>query len=525
MAAELPAGGAADPSAAARGRLGAFDIGCVVVGGIIGVGIFFTPAKVAARVDTPTQVLVAWGLGGALAVLGALVFAQLVRLVPEFGGTFVYIRRAFGAFPAFLYGWANWLVIQSGALAVISLVLVQYAAQMVHGAGYGVGAGSKVLIGAAAILLFTLLNVLGLRVGKRVQNTLTVAKVAAVFGLVCLGLASAAPTVVAAPARPVQHGWLAAMAGAMLPVLFAFGGWQQGSFVAGAARNPLRDVPLGILGGVAVVVLAYVTVNLTFLDLLGFEGAARSEAIALDATQVALEPHGLGDAAARVLGAMVVLSALGILNTICMAPPYVLHAMAKQGLFFPAAARLHPTFGSPALAVLVQGGFGVVLLLGAYVASRGVAAVPAAGGAADAGVALPHASAKPADGTQDMLGFLLDGVVFVDWLFFGLCGLALLRLWAGAPPGARMPGARTVAVLFSALGFAVAIGAFWTSRWPSVAGLAILAAGIPFYLWMRRTLRPHPQAHPEPHNASFAEPQPAVAAPDRRPASREMHRP
>jgi APA family basic amino acid/polyamine antiporter len=453
--------------------LSAFDIGCVVIGGILGVGIFFTPRAVARAVEGPGEVVLAWSIGGLIAVLGAMVFAELSGRVPGHGGMFAYIHRAFGARPSFLYGWANWLVIQSGAMAVIALVLVDYAAQLV-GLSEPPGDGARIGIAAAAILLFTVLNAFGLRVGRGLQNGLTVVKVVAVFALILLGCfafggeGSELPT--ATPGRDDRDGpgLAARLAAAMLPVLFSFGGWQQGSFVAGAARRA-RDVAVGILVGVAVVVVAYLGVNLAFLALLGFEGARASEAIGADAVRVALTPFGLGDIGARALAALVVVSSLGILNTICLAPPFVLHAMSKEGLFPDFVGRLHPTRHVPVVAILVQGLWAVFLLMSTQAWAR----VSGDGGAGD------------------VLGFLLDGVVFVDWLFFGLCGLALFRLRHAESgdheAGYRIRHPRLVAGAFTLFALSVTTGAVATSPTASLSGLAVCAVG--YVIDLRRSRR------------------------------------
>jgi APA family basic amino acid/polyamine antiporter len=442
---------------APAGELRAFDIGCVVVGGIVGVGIFMTPARVAAAVDTPQQVVLAWSIGGALAVLGALVFAELATLVPGHGGIFRYIHAAFGPVPAFLYGWANWLVIQAGALGVVGLILVDNLEVALGGARFS--ADGKVALAAAVMLAFTLTNLLGLRTGKRVQNALTVAKIGALAGLVALA--------VLAPTRPPEalppprgDGLGAMLAAAILPVLFAIGGWQQGSFLAGAARQPRRDMPLGILGGVGVVVVTYLTVNLAYLSLLGFDAARHSERIGADAAIVAL-----GDQGGRVLAAMVVVSAAGIMNTICMAPPFVLYAMAQAGLFPAAFGRLHPRLGTPVLGVLSQGLWAIALLLLVHAAFGG-------------------------GSTMATLGFVCDGVVFVDWLFFALCGAALLRLRGTRPGALRIPGGGAIALLFLLAAAAVTLGALWQQWQASRAGLLLVLLGLPFALWRRRHAAP-----------------------------------
>ncbi|MBK8096421.1 MAG: amino acid permease [Planctomycetes bacterium] len=440
-----------------RRELTAFDIGCVVVGGIIGVGIFFTPARVAREVDTPSQVMLAWGLGGLLAVLGGLVFAELSTLVPGHGGTFRYIQTAFGRLPAFVYGWANWLVIQAGALGVIALILVDYLNVVLFGEQRMSG-DAKVLVAVITMLLFTATNVVGLRVGKRVQNTLTVLKVLAIATLVALswGTAAAAPV---EPVAPSSRSLPAMLAAAILPVLFAVGGWQQGSFLAGAARR-LYDVPLGLLGGVAVVVVTYLTINLAYLDALGFAGARASQAIGADAAKVIL-----GDVGGRVLAGMVVISAAGIMNTICLAPPYVLYAMAQQGVFPAAFGRLHPTLHTPVLGVLGQGLWGVVLLLSVHLfaRSRGEASV-------------------------DTLGFVCDSVVFVDWVFFAACGAAVLLLRRRAVPGSffRVPGGAVIGALFALASLVVTGGAIVQSPIPSAVGVGLCLLGLPAYLLLMR---------------------------------------
>jgi APA family basic amino acid/polyamine antiporter len=450
-----------------RGTLGAFDLGCVAVGGIVGVGIFFTPAEVARRVDSVEQAMSAWLLGGIGVALGALVFAELAVRHPGHGGTYRYMRESFGRLPAFLFGWSNGFLIQAGASGVIGLVFADNLDVVLFGRS-GVSA-PEVRIGAAilAILAFTGLNVLGLKVGKRVQNTLTVTKVLAVLSIVALAVwvhgdagVTTQPTA-AEPGSP--RGWPAALMAALLPVLFASGGWQQASFLAGAARRPRRDVPLGITVGVLVVVVIYLAVNLAYLDLLGLEGARASEAIAADAARAGLSPYGLGESAAKVLALMVCISSLGILNTICMAPPYVLLTMAEDGVFFKGAARLSTRTHAPVTGVLIQGCWG-------------------------AGLLLIVAAAFDGDPVET-LSFLLDGVVFVDWIFYGLCGLAALRMAGRAPgQGLRFPGGRLVAGGFCLMAAAVAVSSININPGASMAGLGGVGIGAVLYavLWRKR---------------------------------------
>ena len=444
-------------NARGRTRLGAFDIACVVIGGIIGIGIFFTPAQVARSVDAPWQVTAAWSLGGAIAILGALVFARLSRLATGPGGVFEYIRQSFGSRLAFLYGWCNLMIIQSGALAFVALLLVSNLEKAI---AYTFTPFWQHAIATSVLLGLTMINIAGLQLGKGVQNTLTAIKTTAVFAIVVVAILvdPALPAVAeTAPARE-SVGFLVAMSAAMLPVLFSFGGWQHGSFVAMVARNPHRDVPLGIVGGVLVVVLAYICVNLAYLDLLGFDQASESSTIAVDAMQVAFVSGDAGSSKIpQLFAALIVLSAAGLMNTICMAPPYVLQTMAKRGLFFAAVGRLHPRFGTPALGMLVQGLWAAALMWGVYLSF---------------------------ENSIDSLDFLLNGVVFVDWMGFGVCGiglLVLLRRQARAQGQALELGSCILGALFALSALAVTVGALVTKTMPSLVGLGVLLVGIPAY--------------------------------------------
>lgn len=443
-------------------RLGAFDIACVVVGGIIGIGIFFTPAQVARSVDAPWQVTAAWSLGGAIAILGALVFARLSRLCTGPGGVFEYILKSFGTIPAFLYGWCNLMIIQSGALAFVALLLVSNLEKAI---AHEFSTFTQHSIATAVLLGLTLVNIGGLKLGKVVQNTLTAIKTTAVFAIVAVAIfvdPVEASTTVAEPTRQ-NVGFLVAMSVAILPVLFSFGGWQHGSFVATVARNPRRDVPIGIVGGVLVVVVAYISVNLAYLGLLGFDQASESKTIAVDAMQAAFDG---GDAAPskipQLFAALIVLSAAGLLNTICMAPPYVLHTMANRGLFFKSVGRLHPKYDTPALGILLQGVWAVVMMWGVYLFFNN---------------------------SIQSLDFLLNGVVFVDWLGFLACGLGLLvLLWRGSrTDGTKLQwGGFILGGLFALAAFGVTLGALFTKSQPSLVGLGVLVAGFPAYWLFKR---------------------------------------
>jgi basic amino acid/polyamine antiporter, APA family len=456
------------PSPGPKTTLTAFDIACVVVGGIIGIGIFFSPSKVARVVDSPEQVIAAWTIGGVMILFGALVYARLAQIAPGEGGVFEYLRKAFGPLPAFLYGWCNLLIIQSGALAVVGLVMADNLQRALACEPFT--PLQRVGIATTAIVVLTVINSVGLIVGKIVQIILTVIKTSAVFAIVLIAIfaegRAEAPAVVARAEVP----FLEAMSLAILPVLFACGGWQHGSFVATVARRPLRDVPVGIVAGVVVVIVAYLTVNLAYLDLLGLEGAADSKTIAVDAVSAAFSAGGTGDMVARCFGALIVISALGVMNTICMAPPYVLHAMARRRVFFASFGELNARFGTPLLAIVLNGAWAVSLL---WITQL---------------VAWEWNATLPPEHQVDPLGFLLDGVVFVDWLCYGACGVALVALLSRRPALERGDRAYFAAgVVFALCGLAVTVGAIATTLLPTLAGLTTIVLGLLAYRFFTRT--------------------------------------
>ncbi len=235
-------------------RLGLFDATMIVMGGIIGAGIFINPADVARHSSSPGLIVGAWILGGAIALIGALVYAELAARRPEVGGQYAYLRDAYGPMPAFLYGWSLLLVIQSGGMAAVAITFARYARELT---GWGI-ADSAVAV--AALALLTVINCLGVKAGSTVQSMLMLLKIAAIAMLVLAGWWFAPP---APPPPPAVAGGglsFAAIGATLTPVMFAYGGWQTASFVAGEMRHPGRDLSRALLLGVAGVVLLYTAV-------------------------------------------------------------------------------------------------------------------------------------------------------------------------------------------------------------------------------------------------------------------------
>ncbi|NCT69165.1 MAG: amino acid permease [Rhodanobacteraceae bacterium] len=329
-------------------RLGAWDASMVVVGGVIGSGIFLTPAAIARQTGSAAEQLLAWAIGGVLALIGALCYAELGARRPAAGGGYVNLREAFGLVVAFVYGWNMLVVNYSGSLAAVATVFVQYAAaacgrELADARPYAIG----------AIVFLAGINWFGIRAGAITQNLLTVLKLAAVAALVVLGLAAGgapAPSTPPAPLNPLAFG------GVLLPVLFSYGGWAYVNNIAGEIREPQRNLPRALLLGMLLVAACYLLVNLAMLAVLGHEGLAASQAPAAD-----LMRHVLGEPDARLIAAGIAVSTLGFCNISLIAAARVFQAMGADGVFFRVAGRLHPRWRTPNVALALLAGWAGVL--------------------------------------------------------------------------------------------------------------------------------------------------------------------
>jgi APA family basic amino acid/polyamine antiporter len=421
----------------------------MVVGGIIGSGIFLNPAIVAQRVGSAGLTLAVWILGGIVALLGALVFAELGARRPLAGGGYVYLRDAYGSLPAFLYGWTLLLVIATGAIAAVAVTFASYAARLL-----GWPPGSEVPLAVAAIVTVTVINYLGVRPGALTQNGLTLLKLGALGLLIAAGILFGGPL---PPKTPLDSPDSVALAigAALVPVLFAFGGWQQTNFVAEELIDPARNLPRALLAGVAIVVAVYLLANLAYLGALGVAGLAGSSAPAADVLGRVFGPLGR-----TLIAAGIAISTFGFLNLVILVSPRVYRAMAADGLFFGRLARLHPRYRTPGAALVFQGIWAILLTLtGRY-------------------------------------GELLDYVVFGDWIFFGSTGATLFvfraRERAGIEPRNirfRMPAYPLGPIVFILAALYVVVGSIASNPGNALRGIVLIALGVPAYrFWNRRRL-------------------------------------
>lgn len=424
-------------------RLGAFDATMIVMGGIIGSGIFINPYVVAQRVHTPAMIVGAWAAGGVIALLGAFAYAELAALRPEVGGQYAYLRDAYHPSVAFMYGWALLLIVQSGGMAAVAAAFAKYTISLI---GIAV---PEWTIAVITLLILTLINCLGVRSGSNTQSVLMLLKLAAIAMLIVAGATISAPHAAARAMldAPMSPDLFLRFGAAMTPVMFAYGGWQTASFVSGELARPRRDLPIGLLVGIAGVIAIYVGVTFICVRALGAEGLANTSTPASAVMRLAL-----GERGARLIAAGIAISTLGFLSQSMLTAPRVYYAMAADGLFFRSVGRISKKTHVPVVAIALQGVVAVVITL---------------------------------SGTYDQI---LSYVVSTDFVFFGLTGLALFIFRRRQPPaGFRTPGHPVTTAIFTASCWIVVIATIVKSPVNSLIGFGILAAGLPAYAWWRRT--------------------------------------
>lgn len=432
----------AEPAALAR-RLGLFDATMIVMGGIIGAGIFINPYVVARQVHTPALILTPWIVGGVIALAGAFVYGDLADRKPDVGGQYAYIRDAFHPMAAFLYGWTLLLVTQTGGMAAVAMTFAAYLRELT-----GLAIGTAVLA-VATLLALTAINCLGVRAGSNVQSALMLLKIVAVGVLVVIGVGAtnATPQPMSLPGSSSVP--VVPLAAAMVPVLFAYGGWQTSTFVSGEMKAPRRDLPRALLIGVLGVVVLYVAVNVACLHVLGPAGLAATTTPASEVMR-----RVLGAPGARLIAAGIAISTVGFLSQGMLTAPRVYFAMAQDGLFFRSVAYVDARTRAPVVAIAVQGVWASVIAL---------------------------------SGQYEQI---LNYVVALDAVFFGLAGAALLVFQRRDPQPAgafRMPGHPWTTIVFVAAFWALALNTIARNPRSAGIGVLILLAGVPaYFFWTRR---------------------------------------
>ena len=429
-----------------RRTLSQRDLVFIVVGTVIGSGIFLTPGAVVRSAGSGGMALVAWSVGGVLSLLGALTFAELGACRPHSGGIYVYLRDAFGPLLAFLFGWTMFLVIGAGSLATLGAAFPRYLGVFVPLSD----AGAR-LVSLAVIVTVGVLNIRGTRQSANVQGVATVIKAGVLLAL------AAALVALSETDRAPQRWWpdqfsfatLTGMVTGMIGVLWAYEGWQYATFSAGEMVDPQRTFGRGIVIGTVLLIAIYVFANVGYFAALGIDGVAGSNRVASDAATAVLGPW-----AGRAMAGIILVSIFSASNGLVLTLPRLFFAMAQDRMFFARLAAVHPRFGTPAAAIVGTVTWSAVLVL---------------------------------SGTFEQL---LTYVVFMSWLWFALAALAIFayrRREPDVPRPFRCPGYPFTPVLFVIAALGIVVNTVFAQPTQALMGLGITLCGVPAFLWWRRS--------------------------------------
>ncbi len=464
--------------------LGLFSTMMLVIGGVIGSGIFRKPGVMAAQVGSPELLLGVWVLAGVITLFGALTNAEIASMIPETGGQYIYFERMYGPFFAFLYGWAIFAIMQCGSIAAITYVFAEYATQFVNLPEFpsAIAAWSFHVpfvgdvtplkevgikgMAAALIVLLTAINYIGVRFGGLVQNVFTIAKVAAmlllVLGAFCLPTGGAVAHLTT-PSTQIQLSGLALVAGvaaALQGAFWAYDGWNKLTYIAGEVKQPQRNIPLGLLWGMLIVTAIYLLMNIAYAYVLPIDQMAQSKLVAADVAERCFSGGG------RWIAAAVMISTFGTANATILATARLYFSMARMDYCPRRLGTVHPRFHTPAASLVVQGIWSILLLF---------------------------------SGTFDTL---TDTLIFVSWAFYaiGAYGVFVLRRkMPDAPRPYKVPGyplVPAVFVLFATLyllftvyndliGYQAAVAAGKPAMINSAFGTMLTLIGAPLYFFYR----------------------------------------
>ncbi len=443
--------------------LGPWGAAALVVGTVIGSGIFLVPKDMAAAMGTPGMVLLVWVAGGALSLAGALTYAELSAALPEAGGEYVYLRAAYGPFWGFLYAWTQLWVGKSGSVATLATAFFLYLANfrpelevVAFRIGLPIGPGGGPLevrygqfLAMAVILALAGINYFGVRFGGRIQVAVTLVKVALIAALIVLGFSAGQGGAANYRTAAAAPGGLSGFFLALVAALWAYDGWNNVSMVSAEIRNPQRNLPRALIAGTLAVVAIYLLTNLAYFWVLPAPQVASSDRVAADVMR-----RVWGDWGANAVSVAAMVSIFAALNGSILSGARVPYAMARDGLFFAPVARVHPSYRTPGVSLLALGAWSALLVLsGRY---------------------------------RELYTY----VIFANWLFYGMTTAAvfvLRRKRPDLPRPYRTIGYPVLPVLFVLAAGAIILSTLWQSPRESLMGLALILAGLPFYFrWKRR---------------------------------------
>lgn len=427
-------------------KLTAFDLTMIAIGSTIGSGIFFTPSLIAKALNDPLLILFAWLVGGLMALSGALTFSELGAMFPEAGGVYVYLNKAYGELAGFLYGWAYFLVVNTGGIAALAIAFSTYLGYFIHLSPMGIK-----LVGVAGILFVTVVNIVGVKAAGVFSDIFTILKLVGIVGLIIIGfLFGSSAAVSFFSSLHFSQGMGSAFAVAMVGVLWSYGGWQHATFAAGEAVNPRKDLPIAMIIAAIVVTFIYILVNIAYMFLMTPAEIGATHALAADAVQKVV-----GATGGSLIAVAIFISTFGTTGIYTLTAPRIYYAMASDKIFFPKTAELHSKYSTPVYAIVIQSIWAITLIMfwGTF---------------------------------ENLIAY----VVFTDWIFFGMTAASIFIFRKKFPQMERPYstfGYPVTPLFFTAMAIWFVVNTLIEKPQQAWAGLIFLGIGIPvYYYWKRK---------------------------------------
>ncbi len=450
-------------------RLGITSAIMVVIGSVIGSGIFLTPSNIAAAVEIPGVMIFVWILAGLLTLAGALTNAEIASQITDAGGQYVFFRVLYCDLIAFLYGWTTFIVYQTGSIAAIAVAFAKYSGFFVElphfnsaleawqfpliGNIYPFADIGVKLVAIFAIILLAIINYFGVHFGGFVQNAFTFLKIAAISGIVILGFSVGQGSIenfFPLWGNPSSGSLLSAIGIAMIATLWSYDGWNGLTYLAGEVKEPHKNIPRALVIGTIIVIIIYAVTNLAYLYVLPIDQLAKSNLVAADVMEKVFSGYG-----GAIISLCVMISAFGTVNATSMTTARVYFAMARDKLFFPSFGRVHKKYKTPGRSLIIQGVWASILTL---------------------------------TGTYDQL---FTYVIFAGWIFFVLGAVAVFIMRKKMPnqnSEFKVPGYPYIPIVFIIVATWFVVNTLIEQTADSMVGLILLFAGIPFYLYWKKQI-------------------------------------
>ena len=425
--------------------LSRFDLTMIAIGSMIGSGIFLTPSLIAKAIPSPSLIIFVWLIGGLVALCGALTFAELGSLMPEAGGVYVFLSKGYSDLAGFLYGWAYYLVVNTGGIAALSIAFATYLGFFIHLNPVGIK-----IVAVTGIFILTVINVYGVKIGGIFSDLFTLLKLLGIFGVIVIGFLLGSSHITNFSISLFNHntGW-GGIAVAMVGVLWSYGGWQHATYTAGEAKNAKRDVPIAMLIAALAVTFIYVAINIAYMYLLTPAQIASSPGVAADAVKTVV-----GNLGGGLIALAIFISTFGTAGIYTLTAPRIYFAMANDGIFFKKVSQIHPKYNTPYYAIIIQSTWAILLVL--------------------------------FWGTFENL---ISYVVFTDWIFFALAASTVFIFRKKLPYTKReykTLGYPVTPLFFIAVAVWFVINTLIERPEQAIAGIIMLALGLPVYFYWKK---------------------------------------